>query len=625
MRGFATMTRMAPKTRERGIALLTVLLVGFALSAIALASTMWILNAQILQKNGERAAVLHDAAIAALEEGRSRLSATPAVYPDTGFVQLDTNAVIRDASGVVLPGLRRNVYAGPDGVTSGQYGVFGTVIATVRDTFGNQVVRRLQVHQESFAKYAYFTTVEGDIVFANNDQIWGPVHSNDQIEIHSSGAIFENTVTTAASSIKGEGYGQFRGGPARKSVPPIPLPTTAAFSSLKMRAANGGFEIAGNTNGSASGEASVRIEFVALDLNGDGDSTDVDEGFIRIYQNNAAPGYVTAQLADAGGDMRDSRNCGIAMNASNNPVPGNPAANSTATFKTAFSQSNSKALTMLTTSGAKCYLGGDPRLAQTQWEPDSINLDATAWAAVQGAWSSGGGIGWRPRPAGMGAPPTSNPKWNARPDKDYLWPISRAWNPYWEGVIYVEGRVAISGVVNGRVTLATTESIVIADDVRTAVDPGAASAGDCSNILGLFAGKNIMVADNVINTPQELSGKYRTYDWTPEEDVHAVVLALSIFGAEDYNTGPTSAENCGTSNAGRGCLELKGGIIQKTRGAVGLTGGQGYIKRYQYNACALTDPPPYFPTTGKFARNRTYELDPRNFDVAAWFAANQNN
>jgi hypothetical protein len=37
------------------------------------------------------------------------------------------------------------------------------------------------------------------------------------------------------------------------------------------------------------------------------------------------------------------------------------------------------------------------------------------------------------------------------------------------------------------------------------------------------------------------------------------------------------------------------------------------------------DPPPYFPTTGRFARNRIFELDPRNFDVAAWFAANQNN
>ena len=196
--------------------------------------------------------------------------------------------MVRDANNVVIPGLRKNVYVGPDGVTSGQYGVFGTIIAVVTDTFGNKVVRRLQVHQESFAKYAYFTTIEGNIVFANDDQIRGPVHSNDQIEIHSSGATFWNTVTTAASSIQGEGYGTFNGGAPKKSVPAIPLPTTAAFTSLAARATAGGFNIAGNTLGASPGQASLRMEFVALDLNNDTDSTDAGEGFVRIYQNNAA-------------------------------------------------------------------------------------------------------------------------------------------------------------------------------------------------------------------------------------------------------------------------------------------------------------------------------------------------
>ena len=91
--------------------------------------------------------------------------------------------MVKDGAGVVIPGLRKNTYAGPDGITSGQYGVFGTIITVVTDSFGNKVVRREQVNQESFAKYAYFTTIEGNIVFANNDQIRGPVHSNDQIKI----------------------------------------------------------------------------------------------------------------------------------------------------------------------------------------------------------------------------------------------------------------------------------------------------------------------------------------------------------------------------------------------------------------------------------------------------------
>ena len=85
------------------------------------------------------------------------------------------------------------------------------------------------------------------------------------------------------------------------------------------------------------------------------------------------------------------------------------------------------------------------------------------------------------------------------------------------------------------------------------------------------------------------------------------------------------AQVCNGTNSGRGCLNLSGGVIQNTRGAVGLVDGTGYIKRYSYNACASSEPPPYFPTTGRFVRNRIYELDPKDFDVAAWFAANQNN
>jgi hypothetical protein len=632
------MNRMPEGRNERGIALLTVLLVGFALSAIALASTMWILNAQLVQKSGERAAILNDVAVAALEEGRSRLAASPALYPAFGHDTLDNWVTVQDGNGVTIPGLRRSVYVGPDGVTSGQYGVFGTVISAVRDTFGNQVVRRLQIHQESFAKYAYFTTVEGNIVFANNDQIWGPVHSNDQIEIHSSGATFHSTVTTAASSIQGEGYGTYNGGPPKKSVPAIPLPTTAAFSALQTRATNGLFNIAGNTNGASPGQASIRLDFVAIDLNDDGDSTDANEGFVRIYQNNAQPWYVTAQLSGVTSqDIRRSPNCGVPirdLGSTTQIVTGNPPATATdVRFRTAADSiagggSTTATANMLTTNLAKwvCYLGGDPRLDQTKWAVTGTRAaayDTAAWNLNVGAWTSGGGAGWRPRPVGMGAPPAGNPAWDARPDKNYLWPIGRDWNPNWEGVIYVSGKVAISGVLNGRVTLASPNNIIIADDIRTAIDPGA----DCGNILGLFSGDSIIVSDNTINSAQTVSGKsgIRTYDQTSEEDIHAVVLALEIFGAERYDQGQDDGEDCGSSDAGRGCLSLKGGIIQKTRGAVGLTSGEGYIKRYEYNACALTEPPPYFPTTGKFARNRIYELDPRNFDVAAWFNTHQNN
>ncbi len=627
------MTRTRKVSGERGVALLSVLLVGFALGAIALAGAMWMLNAQMVQKNGDRAATLHDAAVGALEEGRSQLSSTPNLYPANGYATLQADAPVRDASGAVLPGLTQTIYAGPDGITSGQYGVFGTVIAHLRDGFGNEVVRRLQVNQESFAKYAYFTTIEGNIVFANNDQIRGPVHSNDLIKVDASGATFFDQVTTAQNSIQGQGNATFAGPPPRLSVPPIPLPTTQAFDALRVRAQNAGMAFAGNVLGNSPGEASLRMEFVAIDLNGDNDSTDTDEGFVRIYQDNARPWYVTAQLSGiplAPGDIRRSPNCGSPV-LNGAVVIGAPPANSNALFTTAGAinaagNQNNAAENLLRTANAnwRCYLGGDPRLAQRVWTWPTASMDAAAWAAVQGNWPAG--AGWIPRPAAIGAP-NGIVAFNDRPDNAFLWPINRTYNPAWEGVIHVEGRVAISGVLNGRVTLASPENIIIADDIRMSVDPGAPEAVSCGNILGLFAGDSVMVADNTINTPQRISGagQYRTYDDTREEDVQAVVLALDIFGAERYNQGPNAAQLCDNINAGRGCLNLSGGIIQRSRGAVGLVGGEGYIKRYAYNPCAASDPPPYFPTTGRFSRNRVYELDPRGFDVAAWFAANQNN
>ena len=87
-------------------------------------------------------------------------------------------------------------------------------------------------------------------------------------------------------------------GPApKKSVAPIAMPTTAAFPALQGRATAAGMSFVSNLNGNSAGEASLRIDFVAVDLNGDGDSTDVNEGFIRVYQDNLRPWYVTATLS----------------------------------------------------------------------------------------------------------------------------------------------------------------------------------------------------------------------------------------------------------------------------------------------------------------------------------------
>jgi hypothetical protein len=167
--------------------------------------------------------------------------------------------------------------------------------------------------------------------------------------------------------------------------------------------------------------------------------------------------------------------------------------------------------------------------------------------------------------------------------------------------------------------VAATGDIILPDDLVYATNPG---AGTCADILGIFAGDDVIISDNTINTPiRPASGwSYRTYDDTSSEFFHGIVLALDIFTVDNYDNGPDDEEACETKDWGRGCLYLTGGIIQSTRGAVGTSGGTGYIKRYSYDQCAFSNPPPYFPTTGHFARGRYYEVDPADFNISSYWA-----
>jgi Tfp pilus assembly protein PilX len=583
----------APDLRDRrGIALMIVLLIALFVSSVAIAAAMLTMNSSLIRRASTQESVLNDAAQAAVEEGRSIINGDKTKYPDDGYNTLVAGGTVLDASGAAIPGLTRSIYVGPTGITSGQYGVFGSVVAVVQDASGNKVVRREEINQESFAKYAYFTNIEGDIVFGGGDQIFGPVHSNDDIEIYNTGAKFWDEVRTGGKII-GAGYGTFVKG-FDQYVAKIPLPTTADLTKLKTQAQQGNMAFTSTTSG-AAGEATTRIEFVAVDLDGDGSVTGPDEGFIRVYQSSD-PTWVVAGPQST---IHNTYNCGD-INSSKHSTYSNgfyPA------YKHSTSGSHDRDDAM-TDATSRCYLGGDPVLT------------GGFQATTPSPYPSGKWLKW---------PGTVDPKVTAaRPDDAaYLWPITRALNPNFKGVIYVDGKVAISGVVRGRVTLASTSSIIIADDVRQATDPG---AGVCDDILGLFAQQDVIVSDNMINSPVKVgSSSYKTMD--PDGDrnefIHAVVLALDNFTVEDYDQGPTNAEKCESTNWGRGCLYLTGGIIQKTRGAVGLVDGHGYVKRYTYNTCALSEPPPYFPTTGHFVKNRIYELDPTNFDVAAWYAANQ--
>lgn len=570
----------SPRPAGRGgFALITVMLVVVIVALLATSAAVIGSSHTLGNRYYDRQSQLDAVALEGLELARARINGDKSLYPAEGYAVLEDGVQVLDGDGVPIPGVQRWTYVGPTGSTSGQYGVFGSLVSVARDLGGGAVVRRSQVFQESFAKFAYFTDVEpSSISFGGGDQIFGPVHTNDFLKVYASGATFHDEAKTA-KTVQGAQYGTFKMGYV-ENVARIEMPVTAELTKLQSQASAGSAAFTAGAP-SGSGEAYLRIEFMALDLDGDGSVAGENEGFFRVYRSTDAR-WVSGDAPSTG--MRNAEHCGHYHGS---------------TFVSAKSHPTSGPdswVASLSSSTKRCYLGG----------ADSIFGSFTPTDA-KGAW-----IPW---------PGAIHPSVAARPDAGYLFPLSRAMNPSFKGVIHVAGKVVVSGVVRGRVTLAATDEIVIGDDLTYASDPG---LGTCADILGLFSGGDVVVADNTLNAPQTpASGANEfTYDDTKDEFIHAIVLALDLFTVEDYASGSTKAERCEGNLWGRGCLYLTGGIIQQTRGAVGTIGspgGTGYVKRYSYDRCGATAPPPYFPTTGHFARGQLYWVDPAGFSAASYF------
>ena len=589
------MTMLRIVRDEGGFAFAVLLLVTLAVASLTGAAMVLGTNSRLITNAHERQDMLETVADDGLEFGRARLNANPSLYPDDGFVVLDS-AQATDGFGNPIPGVTRVVYAGPVGITSGQYGVYGAIVSVARDAGRGIAVRRSQIMQESFSKYAYFTDIEpSDIAFGGGDQIYGPVHSNDDIKIYESRATFHKEVTTAGVVAN---YGQFRRSygtfleGVREGVPRIEMPQTAEFDRLRVQAQAGGTAFTAPGGPNPTGRAKMRIEFVALDLNGDGDTRDADEGFIRVYVSNDFNWVVGAVPEN---DMKNAETCGDFHGT-------NPRTFVSAREHTLHNYGHTWEDALNKARNPRCFLGGDSTLFGAFRENDG-----------KGRW-----LRWNgpidPRVA------------NRYPEiKDFLFPITRALNPDFKGVIFVDGDVAISGTVRGRVTLAATGNIIIADDIEYVTNP---SQGTCEDILGLFSRNDIVISNTPLNAPWKAksTASYTTYDDSKDEWIHAFVLALNQFWVEDYDKGSDRHEPCDGTAWGRGCLYLTGGIVQRTRGAVGtITSstprrGTGYLKRYSYDQCGVSAPPPYFPTTGRFARSQYFDVDPVDFgDAASYF------
>jgi hypothetical protein len=623
-------TRRPRLAARPGIALFISMFFVAGIGALALSAIYLTANASLLAKTYEKEDDLKYASEAALQIGKAALNFNPAALPNTSFVQLLSNASMTTADGGTVPGVVVNLFAGPSGSTSGQFGRFASIIAEARDPNGTGFVRRLELTQESFAKYAYWTNSEnqasgGTIVFGNNDAIWGPVWSNDTIHIDNSGAQFHDDVGTAAPFIVNASHGTFYKGYQVKQRP-IQLPSLGSLATLAVLATVSNYNLPQVTTGDES-SVRTRLEFVAVDLNNDADSTDDDEGFFRVYTVSSG---TTTNIRWLRGDFSTSwsessvENCGDFHTVwANGRAPHSEffpvSVHQNSWFKAlldtaggytssaAQNEQNASVTTIMRHAGARCYLGGDPHLAPVArstgiWakrDKERGGEDTTFTASdSHGSWRTWSGT--------VVSALQSKDGWNVA--ASYMFPLYRGYNTTTKGVIYSGGTIGVSGVVRGIVTLYSPNTVVILDDLRYANDP---AAGVCIDILGTISGANTIVANNGVNTPVNPGNGYKSLDDSEGLHLHDVVMALgSSFQVEDYGSGPSYGTDCEGTNFGRGCLRLTGGLIQNRRGPVGLTSGQGYVKRYAYDRCAITNPPPYFPTTGRFQDNRYYELDP---------------
>ncbi len=160
------------------------------------------------------------------------------------------------------------------------------------------------------------------------------------------------------------------------------------------------------------------------------------------------------------------------------------------------------------------------------------------------------------------------------------------------------GNVYVKGDYTGQLTIAAGNDIIVNGNLT--------NAGE-ESVLGLIANNFIRVFHPVrLAHQQSCHWEYRWghYTWVCEEDtstsecrgnatgaltnvqIDAALLAINhSFIVDNYD--------CGSS---LGTLNVRGAIAQKYRGAVGTSGGTGYLKNYEYDERLHTIEPPSFIT-----------------------------
>jgi hypothetical protein len=195
------------------------------------------------------------AAEAALAIGKSRLANdTALVLGDSGYTTLLSNYVIVGADGQPLPGVAVNVFAGRTGSTSGEFGRYASLVAEARDASGSRFVRRLELAEDSFARFLDWSNAASGGCYGKGEVLGGPVWSNADLTMCTgslAGARFGDAVGTAGRIVN-EASASFARTPLagqRAST----LPSVARLSRLPSYASGANFSFTAPTTGGRAG------------------------------------------------------------------------------------------------------------------------------------------------------------------------------------------------------------------------------------------------------------------------------------------------------------------------------------------------------------------------------------
>ena len=162
------------------------------------------------------------------------------------------------------------------------------------------------------------------------------------------------------------------------------------------------------------------------------------------------------------------------------------------------------------------------------------------------------------------------------------------------GVIFApDVTLRVKGAVKGQYSIGASGnignqgSIILDDNIVYNTDPRTNPSSQ--DMLGIVAENDVVIANNAANNSSI--------------DIFASIYCENGgFTAEDYDSRPVS-----------GAINLYGGVIHKTRGAVGTFNSSsgnvisGFVKKYRYDDRFLLTSPPSFPGTGMFEIISWYE------------------